>query len=110
MRKMWTGVAFIAAFSFACFQAVRMDAGEMGEAPGTGDTTAAVFAGGCFWCTEADFEKLEGVIEAVSGYTGGRVENPSYKAVSGGGTGHVEAVKVIYDPERIHYRQLLHYF
>jgi peptide methionine sulfoxide reductase msrA/msrB len=59
----------------------------------------AVFAGGCFWCTEADFKKVDGVIEAVSGYTGGRLANPTYRQVSKGGTGHVEAVKVLYDPE-----------
>lgn len=70
----------------------------------------AVFAGGCFWCTESDFEKVDGVIEAISGYTGGHVENPTYKQVSGGGTGHVEAVKVIYDPHKITYRELLEIF
>lgn len=70
----------------------------------------AVFAGGCFWCAESDFEKVDGVIEAISGYTGGHVENPTYKQVSGGGTGHVEAVKVIYDPHKITYRELLEVF
>nr|WP_319407882.1 peptide-methionine (R)-S-oxide reductase MsrB [uncultured Desulfosarcina sp.] len=71
---------------------------------------SAVFAGGCFWCTESDFEKANGVIQVVSGYTGGRVENPTYKQVSAGGTGHVEAVKVIYEPDKISYRQLLDVF
>jgi peptide methionine sulfoxide reductase msrA/msrB len=70
----------------------------------------AVFAGGCFWCTEADFEKKDGVIEAISGYTGGSVENPTYKQVSKGGTGHVEAIKVIYDARKITYDQLLDHF
>ena len=70
----------------------------------------AVFAGGCFWCTESDFEKVDGVIEAISGYTGGHVPNPTYKQVSAGGTGHVEAVKVIYDPEKISYEGLLEIF
>jgi len=70
----------------------------------------AVFAGGCFWCTESDFEKADGVIEAISGYTGGHVENPTYKQVSGGGTGHVEAVKVVYDPAKITYEGLLNVF
>jgi len=68
---------------------------------------SAVFAGGCFWCTESDFEKVDGVIEAVSGYTGGRMENPTYKQVSAGGTGHIEAIKVVYDPAKISYSQLL---
>ena len=71
---------------------------------------AAVFAGGCFWCTESDFEKVDGVVEAISGYTGGSVENPTYKQVSAGGTGNIEAVKVIYDPDKISYRQLLSVF
>ncbi len=70
----------------------------------------AIFAGGCFWCVEADFEKLQGVIEAVSGYTGGHVKNPSYKQVSHGGTGHYEAVKIIYDPSKISYEKLLDYY
>ena len=70
----------------------------------------AVFAGGCFWCTEADFEKVDGVIDAISGYTGGHVKNPTYKQVSHGGTGHVEAVKVIYDPKKVSYEKLLDAF
>ncbi|MBW1847752.1 MAG: peptide-methionine (R)-S-oxide reductase MsrB [Deltaproteobacteria bacterium] len=68
----------------------------------------AVFAGGCFWCTESDFEKVEGVIEALSGYTGGQVKNPNYKQVSAGGTGHLEAVKVTYDPSKVSYNDLLY--
>jgi len=76
----------------------------------TEKTASAVFAGGCFWCTESDFEKVEGVIEVISGYTGGRVKNPTYKQVSGGGTGHLEVVKVIYDPAMISYEQLLDVF
>ena len=67
----------------------------------------ATFAGGCFWCTESDFEKLEGVKEVVSGYTGGHVDNPTYKQVSRGGTGHIEAVQVFYDPKVVTYSQLL---
>ena len=73
-------------------------------------TKEAYFAGGCFWCTEADFEKVDGVIEAISGYTGGQVANPTYKQVSEGGTGHVEAVKVVYDPAKITYEELLEVF
>ncbi len=73
-------------------------------------SAAAVFAGGCFWCTESDFEKVDGVIEAVSGYTGGHVANPTYKQVSAGGTGHLESVRVIYDPKKISYEELLEVF
>jgi peptide methionine sulfoxide reductase msrA/msrB len=68
------------------------------------------FAGGCFWCTESDFEKLPGVVKVISGYTGGHKENPSYEEVSSGSTGHVEAVQVYYDPSRLTYTELLDYF
>jgi len=70
----------------------------------------ATFAGGCFWCVEADFEKVNGVVEAISGYTGGRTDNPSYEEVSSGKTGHMEAVQIIYDPAKISYEQLLDFF
>jgi peptide methionine sulfoxide reductase msrA/msrB len=70
----------------------------------------ATFAGGCFWCTEADFEKLPGVVKVISGYTGGQKKNPTYEEVSAGTTGHVEAVQVYYDPARVSYEALLDYF
>jgi len=70
----------------------------------------ATFAGGCFWCSEADFEKLPGVVEVISGYTGGEKENPSYEEVSSGTTGHVEAIQVYYDPSKITYQELLDTF
>ncbi|MFH2138751.1 MAG: peptide-methionine (S)-S-oxide reductase MsrA [Candidatus Omnitrophota bacterium] len=70
----------------------------------------AVFAGGCFWCMESPFEELDGVKEVISGYTGGRKENPSYEEVSSGKTGHMEAVQVIYDPAKITYEKLLDVF
>src|SRR4030043_216623 len=69
----------------------------------------ATFAGGCFWCTKANLEKLDGVVKVVSGYTGGNQENPSYEQVSSGTTGHVEAVQVYYDPTRVTYEELLGY-
>jgi peptide methionine sulfoxide reductase msrA/msrB len=72
--------------------------------------SSAVFAGGCFWCVEADFEKLEGVSEVISGYAGGREPNPTYKQVSSGSTGHLESVKVLYDAAVISYPELLDYF
>jgi peptide-methionine (S)-S-oxide reductase len=65
-----------------------------------------VFAGGCFWCTESDFDKMPGVLSTTSGYIGGKVRNPTYKQVSAGGTGHIEAVRVVYDPTRISYATL----
>ncbi len=70
----------------------------------------ATFAGGCFWCTETDFEKTIGVVDAVSGYAGGGVENPTYHQVSAGETGHREAVQVYYDPTKVSYKQLLEVF
>lgn len=75
-----------------------------------GETRVATFAGGCFWCVESDFEKLASVEEAISGYTGGTVENPEYKEVSAGKTGHLESVQVYYNPDRIEYRELVRYF
>jgi peptide-methionine (S)-S-oxide reductase len=76
-----------------------------GAAPAS--ESVAYFAGGCFWCTEADFERLDGVTEVVSGYMGGQLPDPSYEQVSRGGTGHAEAVRVHYDPRRISYRELV---
>jgi peptide-methionine (S)-S-oxide reductase len=70
----------------------------------------AIFAGGCFWSAERDIEAVPGVIEAVSGYTGGRVANPTYEAVTTGRTGHVEAIRVTFDPARIGYGQLVRRF
>ena len=70
----------------------------------------ATFAGGCFWCMEHPFDELEGVKSTTSGYTGGHLENPTYREVSSGGTGHTEAVMVIYDPKKISYEELLKVF
>jgi len=70
----------------------------------------AYFAGGCFWCVEKDFDHVEGVVETVSGYTGGTVDNPTYKQVSKEDTGHYEAVKVVYDPTVVSYSELVEYF
>lgn len=70
----------------------------------------ATFAGGCFWCIEADFQKVPGVVEVTSGYTGGERENPTYQEVTTGRTGHVEAVRVLFDPQKVSYEQLLQVF
>jgi methionine-S-sulfoxide reductase len=74
------------------------------------DTATAVLAGGCFWCTEAAFEQLEGVLDVTSGYTGGSAETANYKAVCGGDSGHAEAIRITYDPTKISYEQLLAVF
>jgi peptide methionine sulfoxide reductase msrA/msrB len=88
-----------------------LTAAPAGEVPGDlSGTQLATFAGGCFWCVEKDFEKVTGVVEAVSGYTGGESPNPTYQQVSAGGTGHIEAVQVYYDPAQITYAGLLEAF
>ncbi|MGH9368654.1 MAG: peptide-methionine (S)-S-oxide reductase MsrA [Thermoanaerobaculia bacterium] len=75
-----------------------------------GSRASAIFAGGCFWCAETAFEGVPGVLSVTSGYIGGRTKNPNYEQVSAGGTGHAEAVEVIYDPARISYERLLEIF
>ena len=82
-------------------------AGAMSQPAGR---ATAIFAGGCFWCLEADFDKLPGVIATESGYTAGRTGNPTYEKVSSGATGHTEAVRVTYDPAKVNYEQLITYF
>ena len=81
-----------------------------GLAPSPGNSAEpaiAIFAGGCFWCVESDFDQIDGVVETVSGYIGGTLENPGYRQVSAGGTGHYEAVKITYDPAKVSYEALL---
>lgn len=78
--------------------------------PSGGPLAKATFAGGCFWCMEPPFEKLDGVVSVTSGYTGGHKKNPTYDEVSAGGTGHAESVEILYDPAKITYAQLLEVF
>jgi peptide-methionine (S)-S-oxide reductase len=78
--------------------------------PPTPGLDKATFAGGCFWCMEHAFEELDGVVSTTSGYTGGRTENPTYREVSAGGTGHAEAVEVLYNPKKTSYEKLLEVF
>ncbi len=90
-------------------------AAERDKDPGAGSPEKAVparaiFAGGCFWCMEPPFEKLDGVISVTSGYIGGEKKNPTYGEVSAGGTGHAEAVEVLFDPARVGYERLLEVF
>jgi peptide-methionine (S)-S-oxide reductase len=73
-------------------------------------TAKATFAGGCFWCTEADFDKVAGVLSTTSGYIGGTVPNPTYEQVSRKTTGHAEAVEIVFDPSRVSYEQLLEHY
>lgn len=108
MKKLIAGLSIVAAS--AAFLGATADEMEKMKEQDSGSLEVATFAGGCFWCTESDFEKVPGVSEAVSGYTGGFTENPTYKQVSGGSTGHLESVQVHYDPEKISYEMLLEAF
>ncbi len=111
MRYFFTTILVLAVLVIGHHQVQSMDAksSDKTSVP-DGPRAEAVFAGGCFWCTESDFEKIDGVIEAVSGYTGGKKPNPTYKQVAAGATRHAEAVKVVYDPDRISYAELLDIF
>ena len=108
-----TAIVFVLAATYACGsgQAAPGDANaaKAKSAP-SGKTEVATLAGGCFWCTESAFDDLPGVIEAVSGYTGGTMPDPTYEQVSAGGTGHCESIEVRFDPTKITYAQILDVF
>jgi peptide-methionine (S)-S-oxide reductase len=87
-----------------------LSAGAAGQGTPPPKTETAIFAGGCFWCVEADFDKVAGVISTTSGYIGGHAANPSYEDVVRGGTGHAEAVEIVYDPAKVSYQKLLDVF
>jgi len=80
---------------------------QLQTAPALAASEKATFAGGCFWCMEAPFDKLPGVVSVTSGYSGGQAKNPTYEQVSAGGTGHAEAVQIVFDPSRTSYSRLL---
>ena len=104
MRRLLIGLVFL-------LGAAGLAAAQMAPLPKPAPGQAvATFAGGCFWCTEADFDHVKGVISTTSGYTGGHLANPDYEEVSAGGTGHAESVQVIYDPAQVSYQQLLTYY
>ena len=98
-----------ASFSVAVSQSSPKPSGSQ-SVHADAELSRAVFAGGCFWCVESDFDKVEGVVRTTSGYTGGRVDHPTYKQVTRGGTGHYEAVEVVYDPDVVSYDYLVDYF
>jgi len=110
--KRLTGLNAFAAVALLLLGGIGFAAGPQPAKPmdGAMHTATAIFAGGCFWCLEADFDKLPGVIATESGYTGGKTPNPSYRQVSAGGTGHTESVRVSYDPAKVSYQQLVDYF
>jgi peptide-methionine (S)-S-oxide reductase len=84
--------------------------GSLNTSVNAKEVAKATFAGGCFWCMEKPFDELAGVVSTTSGYTGGKTVNPTYEEVSAGGTGHTEAVQIVYDPSKISYEQLLNVF
>ncbi|MBI2837954.1 MAG: peptide-methionine (S)-S-oxide reductase MsrA [Acidobacteria bacterium] len=97
MSRLWVSIGCVLALATASFAEQRKQ-------------EEAIFAGGCFWCMEPPFEKLDGVSQVISGYAGGIEENPTYEEVSSGTTGHRESVKIVYDPSRISYEKLLEVF
>ena len=97
----------LAIILFAPLLSSTSDAKETANAS---ETKSAIFAGGCFWCMEHPYDEVDGVISTTSGYTGGHKDNPTYRQVSNGGTGHTEAVRIVYDPKIVSYERLLKVF
>jgi peptide-methionine (S)-S-oxide reductase len=106
-KKLRTACCFL--LLFLLFAAPTPSTGAAAQSDGRTLKTA-IFAGGCFWCMEPPFDKLDGVVSTTVGYTGGRTKNPTYEKVSAGGTGHAESVRIVYDPARVSYSRLLEVF
>lgn len=103
-------IAMIVAFSMCMVLGMVYAGQKEGESAVSHRLKKATFAGGCFWCMEPPFNRLEGVVSATSGYMGGDESQPTYEQVSSGNTGHLETVQIVYDPEKISYEQLLEVF
>lgn len=110
MHKLIMYFLLITALGYGCQQPEKIEERSVSMGNESTPIEIATFAGGCFWCIEADFEKLPGVIKVISGYTGGNKANPTYEEVSSGRTGHLEAVQVYYHPKKITYEELLKIF
>ncbi|MEM8855881.1 MAG: peptide-methionine (S)-S-oxide reductase MsrA [Pseudomonadota bacterium] len=113
MLTLGAAVALAAGLTvFAANDTIATDkAAASAKAKAAAETTeTAIFAGGCFWCVESDFDKVDGVLDTESGYTGGTTENPTYKSVTYGDSGHYEAVRITYDPSVVDYRTLVNHF
>ncbi|MEE8310734.1 MAG: peptide-methionine (S)-S-oxide reductase MsrA [Candidatus Binatia bacterium] len=110
----WTAAAGLAALALAPASPRAAEEEGVRERPaalaGDREPAVATFAGGCFWCMEPPFDKTDGVIETIAGYTGGNTANPTYKSVSSGTTGHTEAIEVRYDPGQVSYAELVGIF
>lgn len=107
-RHLSLRTAMLAATALLAFVAVNVQAQTGASTPMA--TAKAVFAGGCFWCVESDFDKVPGVLSTTSGYTGGKTVNPSYEQVSSHTTGHAEVVEVVFDPAKVSYQRLVEYY
>ena len=107
--KLWLKIVLVAAVVGFLFTAYA-EKGEEKKTTSDKSLATATFAGGCFWCMEPPFDKLDGVISTTSGYTGGHKKNPTYQEVSAGGTGHAESMQVLYDPAKVSYAKLLDVF
>ena len=103
-------VALTGAAVYAQVSTSKAKPAQVVKAPASGKTARAIFAGGCFWCMEAPFDKLNGVISTTSGYIGGSKKDPTYQEVSAGVTGHTEAVEIVYDPAKVSFEKLLDVF
>jgi peptide-methionine (S)-S-oxide reductase len=108
LRRLHLRIAAVAVIALASL--VPQAAAQAPAKAPAANNAVATFAGGCFWCMEPPFDKLPGVISTTSGYTGGTRKNPTYEEVSGGSTGHAEAVQVVYDPAKVTYEKLLDVF
>jgi peptide-methionine (S)-S-oxide reductase len=109
MRRRFAAMLLIAVGGAALAQGSTPTAPAQAPAAAAG-TQKAVFAGGCFWCVEADFDKVDGVLSTTSGYTGGNVANPTYEQVSAKHTGHAEAVEIVFDPKKVSNEKLVEHF
>ena len=105
-----TMVVLAAVFALGCLGTACAQNESGKEKKMANESGVATFAGGCFWCMEPPFDKLDGVISTTSGYAGGAEQNPTYKQVSAGKTGHAEVIQIVYDPDKVSYKELLAVF
>jgi methionine-S-sulfoxide reductase len=110
-RRLTNLLGALAAISmFGAAALAEKDMTQKPVEPAPAGIETAIFASGCFWCTESDFDKVDGVTETISGYTGGATKNPTYELVGAGGTGHIEALLVRFDPKKVSYKKLLDHY
>lgn len=110
VKKPCTFLGLLFTGGLLLFSAIATVDGDVKREKVADESATATFAGGCFWCMEHPFDELDGVISTTAGYTGGHTTHPTYKEVSAGGTGHTEAVQVVYDPKKISFERLLEVF